>query len=303
LYQVGSFIGDRWGVWNGRFRDTARRFVKSDPGTVTDLADAISGSFRVFSQLDRDPMRSINFITAHDGFTLNDLVSYDEKHNQVNGEDNRDGNNQNDSWNCGAEGPTDDPQVEALRNRQLRNFFTILLLSQGRPMFLMGDEVRRTQQGNNNAYSQDNEISWFDWSLVDTHRDLLRFVSGLLHFRQNSELFRDRRYWFEPEGTDVFWHGVRLDQPDWGENSHSLAFELTHPTAGDHLYIICNAYWEPLEFELPALSAGQGWACLVDTGLPAPADFSEPAKLLPEGARTCLAQSRSAVVLVACNLK
>jgi len=301
LYQVGSFIGDRWGVWNGRYRDTVRRFVKSDTGTVSDLVDAISGSFKVFSQLDRDPMRSVNFITAHDGFTLNDLVSYDDKHNQANGEDNRDGNSQNDSWNCGVEGPTDDPQVETLRQRQLRNFFTILLTSQGRPMFLMGDEVRRTQQGNNNAYSQDNEISWFDWSQVDTHGDLLRFVRGLLHFRQNSRLYRDRRYWFEPEGADIIWHGVRLGQPDWGENSHSLAFELlnpTDPTVQEHFYVLLNAYWEPLEFDLPELPEGRRWARLVDTARPSPKDFSEPAEALPDDRHAYLAQARSAVVLI-----
>lgn len=298
LYQVGSFVGDRWGVWNGRYRDSVRRFVKSDAGTAADLADAISGSFRVFSQLDRDPMRSVNFITAHDGFTLNDLASYDDKHNQANGEDNRDGNDQNDSWNCGVEGPTDDPQVEALRSRQLRNFFTILLMSQGRPMFLMGDEVRRTQQGNNNAYSQDNEISWFDWSQVDTHGDLLRFVRGLLHFRQDSGLYRDRRYWFEPEGTDITWHGVRLGQPDWGENSHSLAFELTHSEAQEHVYVVLNAYWEPLEFELPALQEGRRWARLIDTARPSPEDFSEPAEVLPDDMHSCLAQARSAIVLI-----
>jgi glycogen operon protein len=297
LYQVGSFVGDRWGVWNGRYRDTVRRFVKSDAGIVADLADALSGSFRVFSHLDRDPMRSINFVTAHDGFTLNDLVSYDEKHNQANGEDNRDGNSQNDSWNCGVEGPTDEPQVEALRSQQLRNFFTILLTSQGRPMFLMGDEVRRTQQGNNNAYSQDNEISWFDWGLADAHRDLWRFVRALLHFRQNSTLYRDRRYWFEPQGTDVVWHGVRLGQPDWGENSHSLAFELVHSTAEDHLHVLLNAYWEPLAFELPQLPDGRRWARLVDTARPSPEDFSEPAELLPDGTDSYLAAARSAVVL------
>ncbi len=298
LYQVGSFVGDRWAVWNGRYRDTVRRFVKSDAGTVVDLADAISGSFNVFAQLDRDPMRSVNFITAHDGFTLNDLVSYNEKHNQANSEGNRDGNNQNDSWNCGVEGPSDDPQAEALRKQQIRNFFTILLMSQGRPMFLMGDEVRRTQQGNNNAYSQDNEISWFDWSLVDTHSELLRFVRGLLHFRQNSGLYRDRRYWFEPEGTDIFWHGVSLDQPDWGENSHGLAFELTHSEIQEHLYVLLNAYWEPLEFELPQLQEGRRWARLIDTARASPEDFCEPAELLVEDMHSFLAQARSAVVLI-----
>jgi len=301
LYQVGSFVGDRWGVWNGRFRDTIRRFVKSDTGTVSDLADAISGSYKVFSQLDRDPMRSINFITAHDGFTLNDLVSYDYKHNQANGEDNRDGNDQNDSWNCGVEGPTDDPQIEALRQRQIRNFFTILLTSQGQPMFLMGDEVRHTQQGNNNAYCQDNEISWFDWNQADTHTDLLEFVRGLLNFRQNSVLYRDQRYWFERGGTDIHWHGVHLGQPDFGENSHSLAFELTHSEVQEHLYVLLNAYWEPLEFELPHLQENRSWARMIDTAKPSPEDFAEPVEMLPENTITYLAQSRSVVVLLECS--
>jgi glycogen operon protein len=301
LYQVGSFVGDRWGVWNGRFRDTVRRFVKSDTSTMNDLADVISGSFKIFSQLDRDPMRSINFITAHDGFTLNDLVSYDYKHNQANGEDNRDGNDQNDSWNCGVEGPTDDPQIEALRQRQIRNFFTILLTSQGQPMFLMGDEVRHTQQGNNNAYCQDNEISWFDWNQADTHTDLLDFVRGLLNFRQNSELYRDQRYWFERGGTDIHWHGVHLGQPDFGENSHSLAFELTHSEVQEHLYVLLNAYWEPLEFELPQLQKNRCWARMIDTAKPSPEDFAEPLEMLPENTSTYLAQSRSVVVLVECS--
>ena len=245
-------------------------------------------------------MRSVNFITAHDGFTLNDLVSYDYKHNQANGEDNRDGNDQNDSWNCGIEGPTDDPQIEALRQRQIRNLFTILLTSQGQPMFLMGDEVRHTQQGNNNAYCQDNEISWFDWNQAETHTDLLDFVRGLLNFRQNSELYRDQRYWFERGGTDIHWHGVHLGQPDFGENSHSLAFELTHSEVQEHLYVLLNAYWEPLEFELPQLQENRSWARMIDTANPSPEDFIEPVEMLSENKNTYLAQSRSVIVLVEC---
>ncbi len=305
LYQVGSFIGDRWAVWNGRYRDTVRRFVKSDTGTVDGLSDAISGSYRVFAQMDRNPLRSVNFITAHDGFTLNDLVSYNEKHNEANGEDNQDGNNQNDSWNSGMEGPTDDAGVETLRERQIRNFFTILLISQGRPMFLMGDEVRNTQQGNNNAYSQDNEISWFDWDLLEKNADLLRFVSGLLRFRQGSQLFRDRRYWFEPGGTDVLWHGVRLHEPDWGDTSHSLALELMNPTdvaIEDHVYVMLNEYWEPLAFELPDLSEGRRWARLVDTGRQPPEDFTDPPELLSGVDGTYETQPRSSVILIERNI-
>jgi glycogen operon protein len=303
---VGSFVGDRWSVWNGRYRDKVRRFVKSDTGTVGDLANAVSGSMRLFPQLPKDPMRSINFITAHDGFTLNDLVSYNGKHNEANGEDNRDGNNQNDSWNCGVEGPTDDEQIESLRRKQVRNFFTILLLSLGQPMFLMGDEVYRTQQGNNNAYCQDNEISWFDWDLVDRNQDLLDFVRELLQFRQNSKLFRQHAYWAEPGGINIVWHGIQLNQPDWGEQSHSIAFELINPESDDeyeHLYMILNAYWEPLDFELPNLPAGRCWARLVDTDQPSPADFSDPPLKLLEGQNSYPATARSVVVLVVAKNK
>ncbi len=305
LYQVGSFVGDRWAVWNGRYRDTMRRFVKGDAGVIRDLADVISGSPQVFSLPDRDPMRSVNFITAHDGFTLNDLVSYNDKHNEANGEGNQDGSNQNDSWNCGVEGPTDDPEIDALRQRQIRNFFTILLLSQGRPMFLMGDEVRNTQGGNNNAYSQDNEISWFDWDKVDEEQALFRFVSGLLCFRRRNKLFRDRAYWFEPGGTNIVWHGIHLHQPDWGEQSHSIAFELFNYEDEDndeHLYIMLNAYWEPLVFQLPDLPAGRRWARLVDTAKPSPSDFAEPPVSLDENQYKYPATSRSAVVLIEQNI-
>ena len=304
LYQVGSFVGDRWAVWNGRYRDTVRRFVKSDAGVIRDLSDAICGSSQVFMQPDRNPMRSVNFITAHDGFTLNDLVSYNDKHNEANGEGNQDGSNQNNSWNCGAEGPTNDPQIDALRRRQIRNFFTILLLSQGRPMFLMGDEVRNTQHGNNNAYSQDNEISWFDWDKVNEEQGLLRFVSGLLRFRQKSKLFRRQSYLAGPGGTNIFWHGVHLQQPDWGDQSHSIALELFTPNGDDeqeHIYIALNAYWEPLTFQLPDLPAEWGWARLVDTSQSSPLDFADPPILLEENQKHYPLTTRSVVALIAQN--
>jgi isoamylase len=299
LYQVSSFIGDRWAVWNGQYRDNVRRFVKSDPGLVRSLASSLMGSAHLYRQPEREPDRSVNFITAHDGFTLNDLVSYNEKHNQANGEDNRDGSNDNNSWNSGIEGPTDDPAVEALRRRQIKNFTTILLMSQGRPMLLMGDEVRRTQQGNNNAYAQDNEISWFDWNDLERHAGILRFVRGLIHFHQQSPIFRDRHFWDQPGGTDVTWHGVRLGQPDFGEDSHTLALELTHPDSQEHLHLMLNAYWEPLEFELPELPAGQQWQRVIDTALDSPQDFCDPAQPLPGDQRQYRLQSRSSVVLTA----
>ena len=180
LYQVGSFIGDSWKEWNGRFRDDVRSFFKGDRDTVSRFASRLLASPDIYGHEEREPEQSINFVTCHDGFTLNDLVSYNSKHNEANGEDNRDGTNDNLSWNCGVEGPTDDPEVERLRNRQVKNFFAVTLLAVGTPMLLMGDEVRRTQSGNNNAYAQDNETSWFDWGLLTKHGDVRRFVKRLI---------------------------------------------------------------------------------------------------------------------------
>ncbi len=298
LYQVGSFTGDRWAVWNGPFRDTVRRFTKGDDGTVHDLAHAISGSPNLFGDPQRDPMRSVNFVDAHDGFTLNDIVAYDHKHNDANGEDNRDGSAQNDSWNCGAEGPTDDPSIEALRERQLRSLFAVLLLSQGRPMFVMGDEVRRTQHGNNNAYCQDNEISWFDWDLVDHNRSLFDFVARLLRFRRSSPFFRDERFWAHAGGADITWHGVAPYRPDWGDSSHSIAFELTHADdPGAHLYVALNSYWEPLEFELPPLPTTHRWALAADTAAPAPDDVPLTPRPLDDDVSRIAVKARSVCVL------
>jgi glycogen operon protein len=299
LYQVGTFAGDRWAVWNGPYRDTVRRFVKSDPGMVSNLADAISGSPAVFHQADRDPLRSVNFVTAHDGFTMNDLVSYNEKHNLANGSGNTDGANDNYSWNSGVEGPADDPEVEALRQRQIRNFLTVLFMSQGRPMMLMGDEVRRTQGGNNNGYCQDSPVSWFNWNDVHRHADLLRFTGTLMRFHQRSKIFGDGQFWFEPGAADVRWHGLHLGQPDWSYDSRSLAYELIDPEDREHFHIMLNAYWEPLSFDLPPLSAAQSWRRLVDTGQASPDDISDPPVALPEGTHTYTVGPRSAVVLVA----
>jgi isoamylase len=302
LYQVGSFIGHRWAEWNGQFRDDVRRFVKGDSGTVARLAARITGSPDLYPQPDREPNRSIHFVTCHDGFTLNDLVSYNVKHNEANGEDSHGGTDVNFSWNCGVEGPTDDPAVEALRLRQIKNFLTILLVSQGTPMLLMGDEGRRTQQGNNNAYCQDNEISWLDWEGVERHGGLLRFVQGLIHFTQAREIFREERFWTaaeEGETPHITWHGVRLEQPDWGYDSHTLAFTLCHPQDSDHLHVMLNAYWEPLTFELPPPRTGERWYRIVDTVLPAPDDFSAPETAPPIEGDQYQVEARSAVVLMA----
>jgi glycogen operon protein len=299
LYQVADFAGDRWAVWNGRFRDEVRRFVRGDRDSAAALADGLVGSAGFFNRPRRDPLRSVNFITAHDGFTLNDLVSFDCKHNEANGEQNRDGTNDNYSWNCGVEGPTDDPAVEALRRRQIKNFITILLLSQGRPMLLMGDEIRRTQGGNNNGYCQDNELSWLDWGGIQRHGDLRRFMAGLIGFHERSSLFRDRRFWGRPGSAAVTWHGVRLNQPDWGEDSHSLAYELVQPESQDHLHVMLNAYWEALAFALPPLPPGRQWHRLVDTTLADGRDYSEPPSPLAIGEHQYRLEPRSSAVLLA----
>jgi glycogen operon protein len=299
LYQVGNFIGHRWAEWNSHFRDDVRRFVKGDSGVAQALAARLTGSPDLYPQPDREPNRSINFITCHDGFTLNDLASYNEKHNAANGEGNRDGNPLNWSWNCGVEGPTDDPAIEALRQRQIKNFLTLLFIAQGTPMLAMGDEVRRTQHGNNNAYCQDNDLSWFDWRAVEQQAGLLRFVRGLIRFTQARTLFEEERFWTANGNAQITWHGVHLNQPDWGHDSHSLVFSLSNPEAKEHLHVIVNAYWEPLAFDLPLLPAGQLWRRAVDTAQPAPADFAEPGAAPIVTASRYPAQPRSAVILLA----
>ena len=277
LYKVGSFIGDSWREWNGRFRDDVRSFFRGEKNSVQHFADRLLGSPAIYGHEEREAEQSVNFVTCHDGFTLNDLVSYDRKHNEANGENNRDGANDNRSWNCGVEGPTDDPSVERLRNRQVKNFLAVTMLSVGMPMLLMGDEVRRTQVGNNNAYCQDNETSWFDWTFLAKHADVLRFTT-LLNARR---VLRDP----EPErqrislnqllrGVNLAWHGVKLNQPDWSESSHSIAFTVE---VGELLFhVILNAYWQPLDFELPRLdSAGENpWRRWIDTALDSPHDSS-----------------------------
>ncbi|MBO9997772.1 MAG: glycogen debranching protein GlgX [Cyanobacteria bacterium SID2] len=310
LYQVGSFIGDRFAEWNGPFRDDVRRFVKSDRNTVPKLAARLLGSPDIYKQPvreaspkeNRDLNRSINFITCHDGFTLNDLVSYNHKHNLANGEDNCDGSNDNYSWNGGIEGETDDPTILALRLKQAKNLMTVLLMSQGTPMLLMGDEVRRSQGGNNNAYCQDNELSWFDWRLVDRNADMLRFTRELVRFIQTRQIFQVED--FLSIGTDSIhpslrWHGVCLGEPDWSGDSHTLAFSLRYPKADEFLYIAFNMYWKPLDFELPSLRNVQQWHRIVDTALAFPNDVSPVETASPvEGNYYALAD-RSSVVLYA----
>jgi isoamylase len=302
LYQVGSFVGDTWQEWNGRFRDDVRRFLKGDDGSVSRVATRLLGSPDIYGHEEREAEQSINFVTCHDGFTLNDLVSCNHKHNEANGENNRDGSDDNLSWNCGAEGPTDDATIEALRNRQAKNFFTLELVAAGTPMLLMGDEVRRTQRGNNNAYCQDGDISWFDWSLLERHADIHRFVRALNAFRQRRDVVAEGgRLSLNQllERAKIEWHGVALNQPDWSEHSHSLAFTLRSLRAHFLMHGMLNAYWEPLTFEIPPVPAEsrQRWRRCVDTALASPDDFSPWEEASSVEATTYTVQSRSVVIL------
>ena len=253
----GNFVGDTWQEWNGRFRDDVRRFVKGDNGSVpAHRRPGCSAARTCYGHEEREAEQSINFVTCHDGFTLNDLVSYNRKHNEANGEDNRDGSDDNLSWNCGAEGPTGDPAIEALRNRQVKNFMALTMLAAGTPMLLMGDEVRRTQRGNNNAYCHDGDISWFDWTLLEQHPDIHRFVKMLNAFRQRRDVVAEEAVLSLNEllrRSQIAWHGVALERPDWGDPSHSLAFTLRSLRGRFLLHVMLNAYWEPLTFEMPPL--------------------------------------------------
>jgi len=255
LYQVGSFVGDNWKEWNGRFRDDVRSFMKGDHASVRRLARRLLGSPDLYSHEAREPEQSVNFVTCHDGFTLNDLVSYERKHNEANGEGSRDGSDFNLSWNCGVEGPSDDIAVEGLRNRQVKNFIALTLLAIGTPLLLMGDEVRRTQRGNNNAYCQDNESSWFDWTGLARHADVHRFTRLMLELRSRRSDFtwpeKNRTLNEVLEEARIDWHGTRLYSPDWRDESHSLAVTACTLDGRVLIHVIVNAYWELFGFELP----------------------------------------------------
>ena len=302
LYQVGSFVGDSWREWNGRFRDDARDFFRSAPGSLGGFADRLIGSPQIYGHKEREAEQSINFVTCHDGFTLNDLVSYNHKHNEANGEQNRDGCDDNRSWNCGVEGPSDDPAVESLRSRQIRNFFAVTLLSLGIPMLLMGDEVRRSQHGNNNTYGMDNAANWFDWTLLEQHADLRRFVKLMISRR----LLRDLHSEQQRTSLNIMirdatkaWHGSRLNNPDWGENSHSIGLTIKLKRENTWLHLILNSYWKPLDFELPLISTNTvpSWRRWLDTSLASPNDIV-PWEMAPShSGNTYAAAERSVVVL------
>jgi glycogen operon protein len=302
LYQVGSFVGDAWKEWNGRFRDDVRDFFRAEPGSVRRIADRMLGSHEIYRHKQREAEQSVNFVTCHDGFTLNDLVSYNQKHNEANGEENRDGANDNRSWNCGIEGLTDAPAVEKLRTRQIKNFFTVTLLSLGVPMIVMGDEIRRTQRGNNNAYCQDNEISWFDWTGVEKHADVHRFVQLLISRRLLRGVDNERRRITLTEllnQAKKAWHGVRLFEPDWRDDSHSVALGAELRDEGIQFHFMLNAYWEPLEFDLPKPEGGRPWRRWIDTSLESPEDIV-PWQSAPQvAANTYRVESRSMTMLIA----
>lgn len=302
-YQVGQFPPG-WTEWNGKYRDVMRAFWKGDGGLIGDFASRLSGSSDLYGHSGRRPYASINFIVSHDGFTLQDLVSYDHKHNAANREDNRDGDNHNLSWNCGVEGPSDDATINALRARQIRNFMTTLILSQGVPMLTSGDEMGRTQRGNNNAYCQDNELSWIDWQLNAAQRDLLTLVSELLRLRAANRVFRRRNFfqgrasaegsihdvlWLDPSGaemTTLQWHqgfarclGVYLSGSALGERD-----ERGQPVTGNDFLMLFNAHHESRTFSLPATPANARWTLRIDThissGIPALEKTLMPAAVL-----------------------
>lgn len=251
LYQLGNFYDhSRWFEWNGKYRDSLRSFLIGNNNSVFELQKRISGSRDLYG---KEYNSSINFITCHDGFTLNDLFSYNEKHNEMNGENNRDGNNYNLSWNCGVEGSTDDKDILELRNRMIKNALVALFTSKGIPMLLMGDECGRTQKGNNNAYCQDNEISWFDWSFTEKNKDILDFTKTLLEFRKENKILFDIN-------SEYKFHGVKLSEPDYSETSHTIAYSVT--SGKSSMYVVLNMYTEILSFEMPE----GNWKEVVMTG-------------------------------------
>jgi isoamylase len=304
LYQVGSFIGDNWKEWNGRFRDDLRSFFRGDRGSIRHLADRIVGSPEVYGHKEREAEQSVNFVTCHDGFTLNDLVSYNHKHNEANNEGNRDGSNDDRSWNCGVEGPTDNAAIEKLRNRQVKNLLAVTILSLGVPMILMGDELRRSQNGNNNAYCQDNEISWMDWGLLDRHADLHRFVRLLNERRLLRETGPERERQSLNEliaRANKSWNGIKPNQPDWSDDSHSLSLSADISGQDTCFCLILNAFWEPLQFELPKMgtSSARPWRRWIDTSLDPPNDIVEWQSASPVSSPIYTTGPRSTVVLFA----
>lgn len=311
LYQVGSFPAfGRWMEWNGKYRDAARRFLRRDSGVVAEMVQRILGSPDLYAASGRKPTASVNFITCHDGFTLRDLVCYSRKHNLENGENNNDGANDNWSCNYGVEGETDDPAINALRLRQQKNAMALLMVSQGVPMFFMGDECGRSQRGNNNAYCHDEPWNWFDWSLTEKNRELLRFTQQMIAFRRANPALRRSEFLtgHDTVGSgypDISWHGVIPWKPDWTPSSHTIAFMLCgrHAVAAggspDFIYCVFNMYVEPLTFMMPHLPKGYRWFKFADTAAPSPNDITQPGQeTLLSSQDKIQVMDRSSVILV-----
>ncbi|WP_250519137.1 glycogen debranching protein GlgX [Caballeronia sp. ATUFL_M1_KS5A] len=303
LYHVGAFPGMAWSEWNGRYRDVIRRFVRGDPGIIGDVCTCVAGSADLYQDDGRLPASSINFVTCHDGFTLHDLVTYNVKHNEANGEDNRDGSNDNLSWNCGTEGETADRAIFGLRLRQARNFVAILLLSQGVPMLLAGDEILRSQRGNNNAFCQDSALSWMDWRLSADAEDMLRFVREMIALRKRHPSLRRRRFLTglaESGHThpDVAWHGERLHEPAWHDGrARFVAFTLAGQAPGEPmLHVVFNMNDDARDAALPVLEL-QSWRRLVDTSAEPPRDIVTDTETADVERGACRIEARSVVVL------
>ena len=312
LDQLGTFPAyGRWAEWNGKFRDDLRRCLKGDEGMIGRLAQRVQGSPDLYGDDRRGPTASINFVTCHDGFTLYDTFAYDAKHNDMNGEGNRDGSDDNHSWNCGAEGEVDDDGIMALRHRQIRNALAVLMISHGVPMLLMGDEFGRTKNGNNNTYCHDNELNWLDWNLLEKNADLFRFCKNMVAFRRIHSVLRPRYHLrncdYVGSGlSDVSWHGVSAWNADWSESAKVLAFMLDgkhakNGTVEDNtIYTAINTYWDALPFELPAPPEGQRWHLFANTSMPSPQDICEPgSEVALDDQNRIIAGGRSVIVLVA----
>jgi len=277
--------------------------VRGDAGMTSALATRLLGSPDLYETSAREPYHSINFVTCHDGFTLDDLVSYDQKHNLANGENNRDGNNANLSWNCGVEGPTPDEAINEIRARQRKNFAAILLFSHGVPMILSGDELGRTQQGNNNAYCQDNDISWLNWEMATTNAGLLRFFQHMIAFRKRCPMLRRDTFALDGEtGFHVTWHGSKRMSADWSPESRSVAMQWTQyyqDRSREDLHFIAHAHWDDCEFELPDIG-DRAWLRLVDTSLPSPNDIADEGAEFPLSAQeSYFVRARSVAIFIA----
>ena len=295
LYQVGSFPGQgEWCEWNGQFRDIVRRFLKGSDNMSGLFAQVMCGSQFLYGH-DRRPYHSINFVTAHDGFTLRDLVSYQDKHNEANGEDNRDGANDNESWNCGAEGDSTDHQVLLLRARQMRTFHTALMIAIGTPMLLMGDEYGHTRNGNNNTWCQDNALNWFLWNRLNEEAEFVRFYRLLIQFRHQHPLLKRDAFLSDKE---IAWHGTYPLKPNWGEENRFVAYTLKDLKTKEHLYIAFNSHFTALKIHLPQPPAGKKWYRIIDTALPSPQDIVEDPKSAPM-LLTYTIQDHSALVVKA----